>query len=164
MDLELKSSFIKCKKVFFLKNIWTFSKVDFFVCFTLELESALGSPSIHYFHSYLKGRKQYVKINNTCSDYNKNTSGGQQGSILRLILVNLSMNYLFFFIVIASMHNSADVNTLSSWVETNSKLIDTLQLESNIAISWYWKNITNLDKFQAIIPEWKKSSLTNILL
>ena len=64
------------------------------------------------------------------------------------------------------MHNFADDNTLSAWGETVSKLIDTLESESNIAIDWFTKNemIFNPDKFQPIILDKKKSNLTNIPL
>ena len=64
------------------------------------------------------------------------------------------------------MHNFAHGNTLSAWEETVSKLIDTLESESNIAIDWFTKNemIINPNKFQAIILDKKKSNLTNIPL
>ena len=91
-------------------------------------------------YSYLKGLKQCVKINNTYSDYSEIISGVPQGSILRPILFNLSINDLFFFIEVASMHNFAYNNTLSDWGETVSKLIETLESESNIAIDWFTKN------------------------
>ena len=119
-----------------------------------------------YSYSYLKGRKQSVKINNTYSDYNEIISGALQVSILYPILCNLSINDLLFFIEIASMHNFADDNTLSSWGETLPKLIGTLESESNIAIDWFTKNemIINPDKFQAIILDKRKSNLTNIPL
>ena len=117
-------------------------------------------------YSYLKGRKQCVNINITYSDYNEIISGVPQGSILGPVFFNLSINDLFFFIEKASMHNFADDNTLSAWAETVSKLIDTLESESNIAIDWFRKNemIINPDKFQAVILDKKKSNLTNILL
>ena len=61
------------------------------------------------------------------------------------------------------MHNFADGNTLSAWGETVSKLIDTLESESNIAIDWFTKNemIIKPNKFHAIILDKKKSNLTN---
>ena len=57
-------------------------------------------------------------------------------------------------------------NTLSAWGETLSKLIGTLESESNIAINWFTKieMIINPDKFQAIVLDKKKSNLTNIPL
>ena len=64
------------------------------------------------------------------------------------------------------MHNFADDNTLSAWIETVSKFISTLELESNIATDWLTKNevIINPDKFQAIILDRKKPNLTTIPL
>ena len=117
-------------------------------------------------YSYLKVRKKSVKTNNTYSDYNDFISSVPQGSMFGPILFNLSTNDLFFFIEIASMHNFADDNTLSAWGETLSKLIGTLESESNIAIDWFTKNemIINPDKFQAIILDKTKSNLTNIPL
>ena len=94
----------------------------YFFCMTVALR-------LNY--SYLKGRKQCVKINYANSDYNEIISGVPQGSIIGRVLFNLSINDLFF--QIASMHNFADDNTLSAWGETASKLISTLELESKIA-------------------------------
>ena len=50
------------------------------------------------------------------------------------------------------MHNFADDNTLSAWTEIVSKLVDTLEWESNSAIDWFTKNkiIINPDKFQPL--------------
>ena len=120
--------------------------------------------NLRLIYSYLKGWKKFVKINNTYSDYNEIISGVPQGSILGPILFNFSINDLFFFIEVASMHNFSDDNTLSARGETVSKLIETLESESNIAIDWFTKNemIINPDKFQAIILDKKKSNLTNI--
>ena len=124
--------------------------------------------TLRLIYSYLKGRKQCVKVNNTYSDYNEIISSVPQGSILGPILFNLSINDLFFFIEVASMHNFADDNTLSAWGETVSKLIETLESESNIAIDWFTKNQMIINKFQdkflAIILDKKKSNLTNIPL
>ena len=73
---------------------------------------------------------------------------------------------MLFFVETDSMHNIADNNTMPTWREIVSKLIDTLGSESSIAIDWFTKNemIINLEKFQAIISWKKKSNLTNIPL
>ena len=66
--------------------------------------------TLRLIYSDLKGRKQCVKINNTYSDYNEIISGVPQGSILGPILFNFSINDLFFFMEVASIHNFADDN------------------------------------------------------
>ena len=111
--------------------------------------------TLRLIYSYLKGRKQCVKINNIYSDYNEIISGVPQDSILGPILFNLSINNLFFFIERASFHNFADDNTLLPGIS-----------KSKIAIDWFTKNemIINPGKFQAIIFDKEKSSLTNIPL
>ena len=115
-------------------------------------------------YCYLTGWKQCPKISNTYIDYNEIISGVPQGSILGPTLFNLSINDLFFFIEIASMHNFADDNTLSALGKTVSKLTDTLESESNNAIDWFTesKMIINPDKFQATVLDKRKSNLTNI--
>ena len=49
-----------------------------------------------FFYSYLKCRKQNVKINNIHSDFQVLLSGVPQGSILGPILFNFFINDLFF--------------------------------------------------------------------
>ena len=51
--------------------------------------------TLTFLNSYLRNRKQCVKINNICSDFLKILSGVPQGSILVLILFNIFLNYLF---------------------------------------------------------------------
>ena len=63
--------------------------------------------TIRYVYSYLKNRKQCVKINNTYSD------------LLDIISV----------ILIASAHNYADDNTLTSFGKTLEDLIENLEHE-----------------------------------
>ena len=78
-------------------------------------------------------------------------------------MFNLSINDLFFFILIASVHNFADDNTLSAFAENVSKLINILQSESEVITDWFKKNqmIVNPDKFQVIITNTKKRDHTN---
>ena len=78
-------------------------------------------------------------------------------------MFNLSINDLFFFILIASVHNFADDSTLSAFAENVSKLINILQSESEVITDWFKENqmIVNPDKFQVIIIDKKKGDHTN---
>ena len=69
--------------------------------------------TLRLIYSYLKGRKQCVKINNNYRDYNKIISSVPQGSMFGPIFFDVSINNLFFFIEMSSMHNFADDNKLS---------------------------------------------------
>ena len=113
--------------------------------------------------SYLSNRKQCVRINDTYSEFENIITGVPQGSILGPLLFSISINDLFFFILIASVHNFADDNTLSAFAENASKLINILQSESEVITDWFKKNqmIVNPDKFQVIIIDKKKGDHTN---
>ena len=115
-----------------------------------------------YILSYLSNRKQGVRINDTCSEFENIITGVPQGTIMGPLLFNLSISNLFFFIFIASVHNFSDDNT-SAFAENVSKLINVLQSESEVINDWFKKNqmVVNLDKFQVIIIDKKKGDHTN---
>ena len=79
------------------------------------------------------------------------------------ILFNLSINDLFFFILIAPVHNFTDGNTLPAFAENISNLINILQSESKVITDWFKQKqmIVNPDKFQVIIIYQKKGDHTN---
>ena len=92
---------------------------------------------ICYIYSYLKSRKQCVSVNNIKSTFEEIISGVPQGSIVGPILFNIFFNDFFYFILVASAHNFADDNTLSSFAKTIENLISILESESEIAVSWF---------------------------
>lgn len=64
---------------------------------------------------------------------------------------------------LASLYNFADDNNLSAVVAIVSRLIKTLETESEVIIDWFKKNktVANPDKFQTIILDKRKSGHTN---
>ena len=68
--------------------------------------------------------------------------------------------------VLAFLYNFADDNNLSAFATTVSRLIKTLESESEIVQDWFKKNkiVVNPDKFQAIILDKRKSDHTDELI
>ena len=112
----------------------------------------LGRSSLLLLLSYLKDRKQSVKIKGIRSLFQLIKSGVPQGSILGPILFNIFMNDLFH-ILQNDLHNFADDNTISAVSQTISDLTHLLAFKSNLAIDWFrWSSmIVNPDKFKAIV-------------
>ena len=109
--------------------------------------------SLVFFYSYLKRRKQNIRINNTHSIFQILLSGIPQGSILGPILFNIFINYLLFWISNSELLNFADDSTISAAENTIEEIIITLEKESQAAIYCFVSNemIVNRDKFQAIV-------------
>ena len=111
----------------------------------------LGRSSLLQLLSYLKDRKQSVKIKGIRSLFQLIKSGVPQGSILGPILFNIFMNDLFYLLQ-NDLHNFAD-DTTSAVSQTISDLTHLLAFKSNLAIDWFrWNSmIVNPDKFKAIV-------------
>ena len=80
--------------------------------------------------SYLSGRTQCVKNNNTFSLIKLILSGVPQGSILGPILFNVFINDLYMLLNSNNLFNFADDNTISAFSETVEGLINILQTET----------------------------------
>ena len=113
----------------------------------------LSEDTVTFIYSYLKRRKQGVKINNTESLFQILLSGIPQGSILGPILFNIFINDLFLFLEDVDLANFADDNTIYTANKNIEVLIKLLERESKSAIDWFKMNdmIVNPDKFQAMI-------------
>ena len=95
-----------------------------------------SSESLTFFYSYLKRRKQSVKINNTHGVFQVLLSGVPQRSILVPILFNIFINDLFYRVKESELYNFADDNTVSSTECSVEKLLKTLDRESQIATGY----------------------------
>ena len=78
------------------------------------------------YYSYLKRRKQNVRINNAHSIFQILLSGVPEGSILGPILFNVFMNDLHW-ISNSELLNFADDNRISATENTIEELISTLE-------------------------------------
>ena len=110
---------------------------------------------VTFIYSYLKRRKQNVKIENFYSDFLTLLSGVPHGSILDPILFNLFLNDLLTTFKMSEPYNFGDNNTISSASKNMNSLIQTLEKESEIAVEWFNQNkmIVNPGKFQAMFLE-----------
>ena len=112
-----------------------------------------SEKSAVFLYSYLKRRKQNVKIDNILSTFQSLISGVPKGSILGPILFNIFLNDLLTTLGNSEIYNFADDNTISSISKEKQALLTTLQKDSEEAIDWFRQNnmIDNLEKFQSMI-------------
>ena len=92
------------------------------------MANGIDGTALKLIFSYLRNRKQCVRINKTYSD---SILGVSQGSIVGPLLFNFSID-LFSFI--ESIHNFADYDTHLASTNTISDLINKLEADGNIAI------------------------------
>ena len=125
-----------------------------------------NKKALTFLYSYLKRRKQSVKINDTENFFQILLSGVPQGSILGPILFNHFINDLFFLIEDAELANFADDNTIYVGSKDLTELLEILRKECETAINWFKTNkmIVNPDKFQSMIISSNKKGLSKSVL
>ena len=100
--------------------------------------------------SYLKGRKQRVKLFNTVSEWLEIKLGIPQGSILGPLLFNIFLNNIFLFLEETSICNFADDNTIYASSKCTENVILKLKNDVEILNIWFKNNslVANPAKFQ----------------
>ena len=87
----------------------------------------LVKEAIDFFHSFLTGRKQRVKVNGVFSDWLPMYCGVPQGSLLGPLLFNIFINDLNFSVQVSSLRLYADDTTAYA----SSTKISALELSRN---------------------------------
>ena len=101
---------------------------------------SFNRDTVAYIYSYLKNRKQFVRINGTQSYFGDIISGVTQGLILGPVLYNLFFNDFFYFILLATAHNFADEHTLACYSKIIQELVGSLESECEVALNWFNEN------------------------
>ena len=109
--------------------------------------------------SYLKERKQRVKINSDFSTWTEIINGVPQGSVLGPLLFNIFINDIFLFVTHSDVTNFADDNTLSVANSSLNEIISSLEYDIDNVHKWFSQNgmVLNEDKHQFMILESSKS-------
>ena len=114
--------------------------------------------SLTLIHSYLKGRRQRVKINSEFSSWKDVLNGVPQGSILGPLFFNLFINDLLYITQESTIYNYADDNTLSVADINLDVIINRLETDIHRLHTWFSNNgmALNGDKCQFLIiePAW----------
>ena len=108
----------------------------------------LNGNALKYIYTYLKNRKQCVRINNVYSGF-KDNFGFPQRWIVGPILFDGFLNDFFFCITKASVHNFTH-KILSSFAKSVTFLVDILIAESQNAIKLFSEH-GFLNGFQALL-------------
>ena len=103
--------------------------------------------------SYLRDRKQRIKLGSSRSEWTELFKGVPQGSILGPLIFNIFLNDIFYFVSKGDLYNYADDNCISVSHKDISVVSAQLENETQIMTKWFADNSmkANVDKFQGII-------------
>ena len=113
----------------------------------------IGNEALYFIYDYLSNRKQRTKVNSTYSSWREIKYGVPQGSILGPLLFNIFLNDIFLFTEKIKITNYADDTTPYAFEPDIDKLIETLEHDTNILLTWFRQNQmkSNNDKCHLLI-------------
>ena len=120
-----------------------------------------GQNVLHLIHSYLTKRKHYTRIGSKKSTILEILLGVPQGSVLGPLLFNLFINDLIL-LCREDLCNFADDNTMYVCCETLSDVLNRINSELKVVLSWFADNgmVANPDKFQTIFLGTREPDIT----
>ena len=117
-----------------LMENWKKALDEKFLVGTVLMDLLKAFDCITFIYSYLKRRKQKVKVNNFLSDFLTLLSGVPQGSLLGSILFTIFLNDLLSILKLSDLFNFADDNSISTTANNTGHLLLTLKHESELAV------------------------------
>ena len=110
--------------------------------------------SLTFIQSYLHGRSQRTKVNNSYSSWNSPNTGVPQGSILGPILLNIYLNDSLYLVDEENLANYADDNTPFEIGDCPECVLTKLEVDAEILIKWFKENYLhmNADKCHLFVP------------
>ena len=124
-------------------------------CFTIcKLHSyGVSIEALTLIASYLRDRKQWIKLGSSMSEWTELFKGVPQGSILCRLIFNVFLSDIFYFISNGDLYNYADNYCISVSHKDISVVSAQLENETQIMTKWFADNSmkANVDKFQGII-------------
>ena len=109
--------------------------------------------ALNLVYDYLSYRKQTVKINETFSSWKNIEYGVPQGSILGLLLFNIHLCDLFYFLEDLDIASYADDTTIYTVKENKESVINALEASSLPLFTWFNNNFmkANSDKSHILL-------------
>ena len=130
-----------------------FSTVAFFVdlskafdCLNHELLIAkleaysFTRKALNFIYSFLKSRKQRVKVNGSYSEWKNINHGVPQGSVLGPLLFNIYINNLFMVVSDSMVCNYTDDTATYVSGHIHNEIIRKLENDISILSKWFWDN------------------------
>ena len=119
-------------------------------------------PTLAFIYSYVTGRKQRTKVNNSISAWADVIAGIPQGSILGPLIINVYLNNIFYFIDGNKLANYADDNTPYP-IECNVDLVvNRMRGDMLILIKWFDDNFFYADKCLLLVTNHEVDVSINI--